>query len=113
MLRKLVNMNTTFILVNILISILWALLNSSDLVVSLKDKLSLLLLIESALMLLFGGLSTFSNTIFVNKVREYIYRSKEKWNVERSLENIKKNDVYILEGILLIIESFILGYLFE
>lgn len=107
------NMNTTFILVNILLATIWALLNSYDLVVSIKEKLSLLLLIESALMLLFGGLSTFSNTIFVNKVREYIYRSKEKWNVEKSLENIKKNDVYILEGVLLIIESIILSYLFE
>jgi lipoprotein signal peptidase len=101
-----------FIIVNILLSTFWALLNSSELVASLKDKVPFLLLIESALLLLFGGLGSFSDTIFVNKVREYIYQSKEKWNGRKSLENIKKNDVYILEGVLLIVESIILGYLF-
>ena len=112
MFRKLMKMNIMFILVNILLSTSWALLNSSDLVASLKDKVPFLLLIESALLLLFGGLSSFSDTIFVNKVRQYIYQSKENWNAQKSMENIRKNDVYILEGLLLIAESFLFGYLF-
>jgi hypothetical protein len=81
-------------------------------IISLKNKVPFILFIESSLLFLFGGLSSLSDTIFINKVRQFFFEYKENWDVKRSIENFKKNDLYILEGLLLIIESVLLSYLF-
>ena len=46
-------------------------------------------------------------------MREYIYKLEEKWSGSESVENIKKNDVYVFEGFLLLLERVLFGYLFD
>ena len=112
MFKKLLKMNVIMLLTNVGLSLTWGILRSSDPLISIKSRIPVLLLIESAFFFLFGGLRSFSDSIFINKVRKYIYKVEEKWSGSTSVENIKKNDVYVFEGILLLLESVLLGYLF-
>ena len=106
-------MNGILLFTNVVISFFWGILRISDPLISIKSGIPFLLLIESAFFFLFGGLRSFSESIFVNKVREYIYKLEEKWSGSESVENIKKNDVYVFEGFLLLLESVLFGYLFD
>lgn len=111
--KSLVKLNLVILLFNILITVFWGVLNTSEIIWAISVGLPLLLFVESAFLLLFGGLKAFSSFIFLNKVREYFFKSKEEWSSSKSVEKIKESDFYVFEGLLLLVESILLGFLFE
>lgn len=108
-LNKLLKVNAQVILINLFFILFFWLIQSHDLLSVFKNDLPFIFLIESAFFFLFGGLSSFSDSIFVNKIRKYIYKSKKTWSGTRSVENMKKNDVYIIEGFMLLVLSILLS----
>ncbi len=72
---------------------------------------SLILLLDSGIILLIGGLIAMSSSIFPSKVREHVLNSDEKWSLEKHKKSEKKANLYILAGILLFLESLVSGFI--
>ncbi len=72
---------------------------------------SMLLLLDSGIIFLMGGIIAMSSSIFPSKVREYVFRSHETWSQERHRKSERKANLYILMGILLFLESVVLGFI--
>ncbi len=70
---------------------------------------SLILLLDSGIIFLIGGLIAMSSSIFPSKVREHVLHSDEKWSQETHKKSEKKANLYILAGILLFLESLVSG----
>ncbi len=70
---------------------------------------SLILLLDSGIIFLMGGLVAMSSSIFPSKVREHVFHSDEKWSQEKHKKSEKKANLYILAGILLFLESLVSG----
>lgn len=66
---------------------------------------SRMLLLESGIILLAGGLIAMSSSIFPSKVREHVFHSGEKWSQETHKKSEAKANLYILTGVLLLLES--------
>jgi len=71
-----------------------------------------LLLIEAAVIFLIGSSFEFSSSIFFSKVREYLFRSDEKWSVENYNKSRRKALPFFLVGLLLFVESLVLSFVF-
>ena len=63
------------------------------------------LLLDSGLLLLAGGLIAMAHSIFPSKIREYVFHSTEDWSQEKHKEGEKRANLYILAGIVLFLES--------
>jgi hypothetical protein len=112
-LKSLFKLNFILLLVNTILTFFWGILNDSEIFWSMSVSLPILLFVESAILLLFGGFRAFSSFIFLNKVREHFFKSKEEWSGTKNIEKIKESDFYVFEGLLLLIESILLGFLLE
>jgi len=71
----------------------------------------MMLLLNSGIIFLAGGLVAMSSSIFPSKIREYIFHSDEKWSEEKQKKSERKANLYILTGIILFLESVISTYL--
>lgn len=104
--------NAIVVVIDLIILAVWLLLQSANLVAPVrKDFFTVLLLLESALVFLAGGAVAMSTSIFPSKVREYFFRSKEKWSPEKHKKSEARANLYILVGILLFLESVGLTFL--
>lgn len=72
---------------------------------------SMLLLLDSGIVFLMGGLLAMSSSIFPSKVREHVFHSNELWSQERHRKSERKANLYILMGVLLLLESIISGFI--
>ena len=98
--------NAIVVVIDLIVLAVWLLLQSSNLVAPVrKDFFTVLLLLESALVFLAAGAMAMSTSIFPSKVREYFFRSKEKWSPEKHKKSEARANLYILVGILLFLES--------
>jgi len=98
--------NAIVVVIDLIILAVWLLLQSANLVAPVRrDFFTVLLLLESALVFLAGGAVAMSTSIFPSKVREYFFRSKEKWSPEKHKKSEARANLYILVGILLFLES--------
>lgn len=98
--------NAIIVVINLVILAVWLLLQSANFVApARKDFFAVLLLLESALVFLAGGAVAMSTSIFPSKIREYFFRSKEKWSPEKHKKSEARANLYILVGILLFLES--------
>jgi hypothetical protein len=76
-----------------------------------SDFFSMLLLLDSGIIFLMGGLLAMSSSIFPSKVREHVFHSHELWSQERHRKSERKANLYILMGFLLLLESIISGFI--
>ncbi len=72
-----------------------------------------ILLIEVAFIFLVGSSFEFSSSIFVSKVREYLFQSNEKWSVEKYDTSRRKALPYFLLGFFLFLESLVLSLIIK
>ena len=94
------------LIIDFILLAIWMLLQSASLIVPVrKDFLAVLLLLESALVFLTGGAVAMSTSIFPTKIREYFFRSKEKWSAEKHKKSEARANLYILVGVFLLLES--------
>jgi hypothetical protein len=70
---------------------------------------SMLLLLESGITFLVGGILVISSSIFPSKIREQIFHSEERWSLEKHQRTQKKANQYILVGVFLFFEALILS----
>jgi hypothetical protein len=70
---------------------------------------SMLLLLESGITFLVGGLLVIYSSIFPSKIREEIFHTEECWSLEKHQQTQKKANGYILVGVFLFFESIIIG----
>ncbi len=104
--------NAIIVAIDLVCLAVWLLLQNANLVAPVrKDFFAVLLLLESALVFLAAGAVAMSTSIFPSKVREYFFRSKEKWSSERHKKSEARANLYILVGILLFLESVGLTFL--
>jgi len=66
-----------------------------------------MLLLNSSIIFLAGGLIAMFSSIFPSKIREYIFHSDEKWSEETQKKSERKANLYVLAGIILFLESLI------
>jgi hypothetical protein len=66
---------------------------------------SMVLLFESGIIFLVGGLVAMSSSIFPSKIREYVFHSGEKWSKEKHEQSEARAILYILTGVVLFLES--------
>ena len=66
-----------------------------------NDFFSMIVLLESGVVFLVGGLIAMSSSIFPSKVREHVFHSDEEWSQEKHKKSERKANLYILIGILL------------
>lgn len=71
---------------------------------------SMLLLLDSGIIFLIGGIIAMSSSIFPSKVREHVLHSHETWSQEKHRKSERKANLYILMGILLFLESVVSGF---
>jgi hypothetical protein len=66
-----------------------------------------ILILESGVAFLIGGLTALSSSLFASKVREHFFSSNGRWseNGERKAE--KKANLYILVAVVLFLESIL------
>lgn len=72
---------------------------------------SMILLFESGIIFLVGGLIAMSSSIFPSKIREHVFHSDEEWSQEKHKRGQMKANLYILTGALLFLESVISGFM--
>lgn len=103
--------NAIIIVIDLIVLAVWLLLQSANLVASVRrDFFTVLLLLESALVFLMGGAVAMSASIFPTKIREYFFRSKEKWSTEKHRKSEARANLYVLVGIFLFLESVGLAF---
>jgi len=71
----------------------------------------MILLLNSGIIFLAGGLVAMSSSIFPSKIREYIFHSDEKWSEEKQKRSERKANLYILTGGILFLESLVSAFL--
>ena len=95
-----------FLAINLLLLLVLSLLLKVDLVTLLKDGFfSMVLLFESGIIFLAGGLIAMASSIFPSKIREYVFHSGEKWSEEKHERSEARANLYILMGVVLFLES--------
>lgn len=72
---------------------------------------SMILLLESGIIFLVGGLIAMSSSIFPSKIREHVFHSGEKWSKEKHERSEAKANLYILTGVVLFLESVVSTFL--
>ncbi len=75
----------------------------------LSGYFSTMLFVDSGIIFLIGGLIAFSSSIFPSKIREHFFHSRENWSLEKQKQSEAKANLYILSGIILLLESMILA----
>ena len=78
----------------------------------LKTHLSTMLFLESCVVLFVGGLIVMSSSIFVSKVREHMFNSREKWTLDKHNDELRKANPLLFLGLLLFLESLIASFLY-
>jgi len=73
--------------------------------------LSVILFVECGVVLIAGGATEMSSSVFFSKVREYVFHSKETWSADSYRKGREKAVEYILLGIMLFAESMVLALL--
>ena len=71
---------------------------------------SRILLLNSGIVFLVGGLIAMSSSIFPSKIREHIFHAKEAWSPEEHKKSEAKANLYLILGILLFIESILAAF---
>ena len=71
----------------------------------------MILLLDSGIVFLMGGLIAMSSSIFPSKVREHVFRTGDKWSPAKHKKSQIKANLYILMGILLFLESIVSGFI--
>ena len=92
--------------------LLFALLSfaSRDPVATLFSSfLSKILLFETGVTFLIGGLLAFTGSILYSKTREYIAKKEENWSIETLKKSEKKANKYLLLALVLFIQSIIVS----
>ena len=104
--------NLAFLVIDLLLLLFLALLLRVSVFSLVKAGFfPMMLLLNSGIVFLAGGLMAMSSSIFPSKIREYVLHSDEKWSEERQKKSERKANLYILAGIILFLESVISTYL--
>jgi hypothetical protein len=104
--------NLAFLIINLLLlPFLSSFFKVSVLSLVRDGFFSMLLLLDSGIIFLVGGLIAMSSSIFPSKVREYVFHSDEKWSQEKHKKSQMKANLYILMGVLLFLESIVSGFM--
>lgn len=71
---------------------------------------SKILLLNSGIIFLAGGLVAMSSSIFPSKIREHVFHTEETWSPEKQKKGEAKANLYIIAGVLLFIESMFVAF---
>ncbi len=103
--------NLIFLAIDLMLLPTLALFTKVDLFTLMtNDLFSMLLLLDSGVVFLIGGSIVISSSIFPSKVREHAFHSNEDWSLEKHKKSEMKANLYILTGILLLLESIVAGF---
>lgn len=102
--------NLAFLAINLSLLLFLSLFLKVSVVTLVKDDFfPKILLLDSGILFLVGGLIAMSSSIFPSKIREHVLRSDEKWSLEKHKKSETKANLYILTGVLLLLESVVSG----
>ncbi len=103
--------NLILLLIDLLVLLFSSLILEVDAFTLIQvNYFSMMLLLESGIIFLLGGLIAMSSSIFPSKVKEHFFHSGEEWSQEKHKESESKANLYILIGILLFLESIFSGF---
>lgn len=104
--------NLAFLAINLLLLLFLSLFLKVSVLTLVKDDFfPKIMLLDSGILFLAGGLIAMSSSIFPSKIREYVLHSEEKWTLEKHKKSEMKANLYILAGVLLLLESIVSGFI--
>jgi len=104
--------NLIFLLIDLLVLPFSALFLRVDAFTLVKDGFfSMMLLLDSGIIFLTGGLIAMSSSIFPSKVKEHVFHSDEKWSQKKHEKSQMKANFYILTGVVLFLESIVSAFM--
>ncbi|NIR86711.1 hypothetical protein GWO13_03745 [Candidatus Bathyarchaeota archaeon] len=104
--------NLAFLAVDLLLLLFLSLFFEANVLALVKGVfLSMMLLLDSGIIFLVGGLIAFSSSIFPSKIREHIFHSGKGWSQEKQDKSERKANLYILTGVILFLESIASGFI--
>ena len=104
--------NLFFLLINLVLLLVLSFFFEVAIFMLAEDGVfSMLLLLDSGIIFLAGGLMSMASSIFFSKVRVHVFHSEEKWSQEEQKKRESKANLYILMGIVLFVESIVSGFM--
>lgn len=104
--------NFTFLVIDLLLLPFLSLFFKVSVLTLVKGGFfSMMLLLDSGIIFLAGGLIAMSSSIFPSKIREHVFHSNERWSQGKHKKSEKKANLYILTGVLLFLESIVSAFL--
>ncbi len=105
-------MNAYLLLIDlILLPIVSVVLGVRVSITIVRDYLSLILFIESGVVLIVGGMIAMSSSLSASKLREHVLRSEERWSPEEYMKGSSRANRYILASVFLFIEALMASIL--
>ena len=104
--------NLAFLVIDLLLLPFLSLFFKVSVFTLVKDGFfSMMLLLDSGIIFLAGGLIAMSSSIFPSKVRKHVFHSDEEWSQEKHKKSEAKANLYILMGVVLFLESIVSGFI--
>lgn len=109
--RRVLAANVTLAVVDLVAALAWAALKTGLTFVEVRSLAATFLFVEAGALFLVGGFTAYGGSIFVNRVREMLFKSKEEWTPDKALSSERNASVFVLLAALLLVESLLLSIL--
>ncbi len=86
----------------LVLSLLW---QQDALVIVRNDYFAKILILESGVAFLVGGLTALSSSLFASKIREHFFSSGDRWSEDNEKKAQEKANLCIVVAVLLFLES--------
>lgn len=95
--------------INVLLLVVLVLLSSSLANLVSLHFFSIITLLETGTAFLVGGALAFSGSILPSKAKDYVFKSEEKWSVDKLRESEKRANKYLILAVVLFVESILIS----
>ena len=104
-----IKFNLVIVIINLVLSFVISVVTNTNLFLIIQNFFLTVLLIEAGVLFLIGGFTIYSGTIFVSKVRQYLFKSEKEWSPDVAQLAKKRAVSFFITAILLFFESIFLS----
>jgi hypothetical protein len=104
-----IKLNLVLVVINIVLSFVISFTTNTNLFLIIRNFFLTILLIEAGILFLIGGFTVYGGTIFVGKVRQYLFKSRKEWSPDMAQLAENRAISFFILAILLFFESIFLS----
>ena len=104
-----IKFNLLLVVINLVLSFVISVVTNTNLFLIIRNFFLTVLLIEAGVLFLIGGFTVYGGTIFVGKVRQYLFHSEKEWSPDIAQLAEKRAVSFFITAILLFFESIFLS----